>query len=84
MKVKSAPGIKVPVLGKPGQFIVETRIVEVPEEHYYRAMVNDGDLIEATDKEWEAQCAADEKALAEAVAADKKTKAAAAKAASAN
>lgn len=84
MKVKAAPGIKAPILGKPKEYITGDRIHDVPNEHYYRVMVNDGDLIEASDKEWEAQCAADEKAVTDAVAADKKARAAAAKAASAN
>lgn len=71
MKVKAVPGIKAPLLNKPGSFITPARIVEVEESHYYRSMVNDGDLIEATDKEWAAQQEADAKEEASAAAAAK-------------
>lgn len=78
--VKAAPGIKAPLAHKPKSYITDARFVEVEDSHYYRSMVNDGDLIAATDVEWATQQDADAKAEAAAVAADKKAKTEAAKA----
>ena len=45
MKVKAAPGIKVPVEGRPHSYI-EQSTVEVEDTLYYRRRLDDGDLIE--------------------------------------
>lgn len=82
-RVKAAPGLKIPLEHSHKSSIPAGRILEVEETHYYQAMLNDGDLIKATDEEWAAQQKADAKAEAEAIAADIKAKAAAAEAATA-
>lgn len=81
LRVKAAPGIKAPLQHKPKSYVSSERIVEVEDSHYYRSMINDGDLIQVTEEEWAAQQETDAKAEAVAVAADKKAKAEAAKAA---
>lgn len=45
MKVKAAPGIKVPKEGKPREYITEADQVEVPHSAYYLRIVAEGDLI---------------------------------------
>lgn len=75
MIVKALPGIKAPLHHRPKVYIPEGRFIEVEESHYYRSMVNDGDLVEASDAEWAAQQQADADAEAAAAAADKKAKA---------
>ena len=46
MKVKAAPGIKVPKEGAPRKYIVEKDdVVEVPDTHYYRLRIRDEDLL---------------------------------------
>lgn len=82
LRVKAAPGMKIPLAHNHKDNIQAGRIIEVEESHYYRSMINDGDLLIATDAEWQAQQDADAKAEAEAIEADAKAKAAAAKAAS--
>lgn len=44
MKVKAAPGVSVPVEGKPHIYI-EQSAVDVEETLYYRRRLADGDLI---------------------------------------
>jgi hypothetical protein len=83
LRVKAKPGIKAPLQHRPKIYIPDERFVEVEDSHYYRSMVSAGDLVEATDQEWAAQQEADAKAEAAAIAADKKAKAEAAKAAKA-
>lgn len=47
MKVKAAPGLKVPKEGKPREYILDTgKGVEVPNTAYYLRMVADGSLID--------------------------------------
>lgn len=70
LRVRSAPGIKAPLLHKPKSYIAEACFVEVEDSHYYRSMINDGDLIEATDAEWTAQQDADAKVGAQFIAPD--------------
>lgn len=50
MKVKAAPGIKVPREDKPREYITDTppdgeQAFEVPESAYYLRRVSDGDLV---------------------------------------
>ncbi|GHD63860.1 hypothetical protein [Jeongeupia chitinilytica] len=45
MKVKAAPGIKVPKEDKPREYITETDAVTVSDSAYYLRSVTDGDLI---------------------------------------
>ena len=73
--VKAKPGIKAPLLHKPKNYIPEDRFIAVEDSHYYRAMLSDGDLVEATEQEWAAQQEADALAEAEAIAAAEKAKA---------
>lgn len=72
LRVKASPGIKAPLLHKPKSYICAERFIEVEDSHYYRSMVGDGDLVEATDAQWAEQQSADAKALA---ATEKKAKA---------
>ncbi|MCD5362799.1 DUF2635 domain-containing protein [Chromobacterium aquaticum] len=46
MKVKAAPGIKVPREDKPREFITDAATVDVPNSAYYLRIQADGDLIE--------------------------------------
>jgi len=46
MKVKAAIGLKVPMEGKPHDYITETEAVEVVDSAYYQRRISDGDLIE--------------------------------------
>lgn len=45
MKVTATPGVRVPIEGKPREYITEADAVEVPETAYYRRRLRDGDLI---------------------------------------
>lgn len=91
MQAKAKPGIKAPYHNRPKTYLPEDRFVEVEDSHYYRTMVKDGDLVEATEAEWAAQQKADAEAEAAALAeaqaaadaAAKKAKADAKKAAAA-
>ncbi|TCS38481.1 hypothetical protein EDC30_102220 [Paucimonas lemoignei] len=67
--VKAAPDLKVPYEGNPRKYITDGEPVLVPDVHYYRKAVAEGDLIEVTAKEWAEYDAARTKAEAEAVAA---------------
>lgn len=82
LRVRALPGIKAPLAHKPKTHIPDDRVIEVEDSHYYASMVRDGDLLIATDAEWAAQQTADSKAEADAIAAEKKARADAAKAAS--
>lgn len=46
MQVKAAAGLKVPMEGKPHDYITETDAVEVVDSAYYQRRISDGDLIE--------------------------------------
>lgn len=46
MKVTAAPGLKCPMEGKPREYIMDDRAVEVPATAYYTRLVADGSLIE--------------------------------------
>jgi len=82
LKVKAAPGIKIPLEHSHQDSIPAGRIMQVEESHYYRSMILDGDLLEVSEAEWASQQEADAKAEADAIAADAKAKSAAVKAAS--
>lgn len=50
MKVKAAPGIKVPMEDKPREYITDAppegeQSFDVPETAYYRRRITDGDLV---------------------------------------
>jgi len=45
MKVKAAPGVRVPMDGAPRKYITEKEEVVVEETPYYRLRLRDGDLI---------------------------------------
>ena len=47
MQVCAAPGAKVPKEGKRGEYVTDDpKGEEVPDTHYYRALVRDGSLTE--------------------------------------
>ena len=48
MKVKAAPGIKVPKEDKPREYITDVEAVDVPDTAYYLRRIAEGDLIETT------------------------------------
>lgn len=50
MKVKAAPGIKVPKEDKPREYITDAESVDVPETAYYLRRIAEGDLIETKKK----------------------------------
>lgn len=83
LRVKAAPGLRIPLGHSIRDCIPEGRIVEVEETHYYQSMIKDGDLLLASNEEWVAQQGADAKAEEAAIAADAKVKAAEAAAAKA-
>jgi hypothetical protein len=45
MKVKAAPGVRVPKEGAPRTYITDEQEVVVDDSHYYRKRVVEGDLI---------------------------------------
>ncbi|WP_175948564.1 hypothetical protein [Burkholderia pyrrocinia] len=47
MKVKAAPGVRVPMDGAPRKYIEGDKAVDVDETPYYLLRVKDGDLIRA-------------------------------------
>lgn len=46
MKVRAAPGIKVPKEDKPREYITDAEVVDLPDTAYYLRRVTEGDLIE--------------------------------------
>lgn len=50
MKVKAAPGIKVPKEDKPREYITDAEVVDLPDTAYYLRRVAEGDLIETKKK----------------------------------
>ncbi|WP_423197449.1 DUF2635 domain-containing protein [Cupriavidus sp. H19C3] len=49
MKVKAAPGLRVPKEDDPHRYITEDEAVEVPSSAYYLRIVAEGDLIVSND-----------------------------------
>lgn len=47
MRVKASPGLKVPMEGKPRDYITEDEAVDVVESAYYQRRVAEGDLVAA-------------------------------------
>lgn len=52
--VKAAPGMKMPREGNPRSYITDSEPVPVEGSHYYRKAIADGDLVELTEKQWNA------------------------------
>ncbi|MCW3479737.1 DUF2635 domain-containing protein [Neisseriaceae bacterium JH1-16] len=50
IRVKAAPGIKVPKEGRPREYITDTEAEIVPASVYYLRIVAEGDLIKVDDK----------------------------------
>jgi len=48
MKVRAAPGIKVPKEDKPREYITDAEVVDVAETAYTLRRIADGDLVEIT------------------------------------
>lgn len=48
LKVRAAPGLKVPMAGKPYEYITDKVAVEVPNAAYYLRCIHYGDLIVET------------------------------------
>lgn len=46
MNLIAATGLKVPMEGKPHDYITDTKGVVVPDSAYYQRRITDGDLIE--------------------------------------
>ncbi|MDP2786607.1 MAG: DUF2635 domain-containing protein [Pseudomonadota bacterium] len=46
LRVKAAPGLKVPMEDKPHDYITDAEAVEVPESAYTLRRLADGDLVE--------------------------------------
>ena len=40
-------GVRVPIEGKPRQYITDTESIAVEMSHYYQQQINDGDLLQA-------------------------------------
>lgn len=50
MQVQAAPGLKVPMEGKPRDYIVDDTPIEVPaDSSYYQRRVAEGDLLVIVD-----------------------------------
>jgi len=47
MRVKSAPGIKVPMEHNPHEYITDAKAVDLPDSAYNLRRLADGDLVEA-------------------------------------
>ena len=47
MEVKSKPGTKCPMEGRPRKYITDDKAVAVPDTAYYKRLVRDGSLIAA-------------------------------------
>ncbi len=45
LRVKAAPGLRLPKEGKPREYITDQEPEEVSTSHYYRKALADGDLI---------------------------------------
>lgn len=45
MQVKAATGLKVPMEGKPHDYITDAESVDVRDSAYYQRRINDGDLV---------------------------------------
>lgn len=74
MLVKAAAGLKVPKEDKPHDYIDDQAITPVPDESaYYARRVTDGDLVIATQDEFDQQQTAIAKADAAAARAAAKT-----------
>ena len=46
MNLIAATGLKVPMEGKPHDYITDAEAIVVPESAYYQRRITDGDLIE--------------------------------------
>lgn len=55
MFVKAAPGLKVPKEEKPKEYVEDQVIVQLPNSAYNLRRVADGDLVESTQEEYDAQ-----------------------------
>lgn len=55
MIVKAAPGLTVPFEENPRRYITDDTFFNVAETAYYTRRLSDGDLIAATDEDWNAQ-----------------------------
>ncbi|GFK94424.1 hypothetical protein NNJEOMEG_02269 [Fundidesulfovibrio magnetotacticus] len=49
IRVKAAPGVKVPREGAPREYITDAQAVDVPASAYYLRRLDDGDLERVTD-----------------------------------
>lgn len=45
IKVKAAPGLKVPMAGKPHEYISDAEAVDIPNAAYYLRCIEYGDLV---------------------------------------
>lgn len=49
IKVRAATGLKVPMAGKPHEYITDQEAVAVPDAAYYRRCIDYGDLVVVAD-----------------------------------
>jgi hypothetical protein len=52
--VQAALGMKMPREGNPRSYITDSEPVPVEGSHYYRKAISDGDLVDLTEKQWNA------------------------------
>ncbi|RTY72309.1 hypothetical protein [Pseudomonas veronii] len=62
MRVKAAPGHRVPTEEDPYKYIEETKAVDVPDTSYYRRRVTTGELLTAENSRASAKQPAQESA----------------------
>ncbi|WP_404991327.1 DUF2635 domain-containing protein [Cupriavidus pauculus] len=78
MKVRAAPGLRVPTEDNPRRYITAAEPVDVPRSAYYLRALADGDLVPADDAEAaaveNATPQADETVTAEPVVTGKKAR----------
>lgn len=55
MIVKAAKGLKVPMEFKPRDYITDDAVFKVEDTAYYARRISDGDLLEASQEEWDTQ-----------------------------
>ena len=74
MLVIAAKGLNVPLEENPKRYITDSEICLITDSAYYERRVTDGDLLLATEEDWQAQ--QDAKVAAEAPLASKQSKSA--------
>lgn len=50
MQVRSKPGTKCPMEGRPRAYVTDSDLVEVPDTAYYRRLIDDGSLEQVSEE----------------------------------